>query len=123
MRGSIGEAGIELAEAIHRHKGDEKNRWRSLVKEFPFAITGVDPADSLHPHPDLCRSFIDFVRGSHQWLEREFSERESDFWEEMASFGCYWVRFKSESDLIRYKYAFSNELDRLEFKEPKNEQS
>ncbi len=122
-RGAEGEAGIELTEAIHRHKFGEATRWKTVVKDFRYAITGVDPAESLRPIPDKCHKFDTFVQDSHSWLKREFAGREGEYWEEMASFGCYWIRFKSEADLTRYKEAFASQLSALDFEEPRSEHS
>jgi hypothetical protein len=121
QRGLVGEAGIELLEAVERRRSEQQQRWKATVKEYPHAITGVDPGELLGCSVEKSRLFDSFVSNSHEWLRREFAGREDEVWEEMAQIGCYWVRFKHKSDLEKYKQAFSEQLIAFEFKEPASE--
>lgn len=116
-RGTIGEAGLELQQAIARRTNDEVTRWRALVKEFPYAVSGVDPSEALNYSKQEYELFVSFINTSNQWLVREFANRAGDFWQEMASLGCYWVRFKYEADFMRYREAFAEQLEALDFKQ------
>lgn len=115
-RGTVGEAGLELQEAIARRTHEEVQRWRALVVEFPYALSGVDPSEAFNPDEQQCKLFVSFMQASNQWLGRELANREGDFWQEMASLGCYWVRFKHKADFIRYREAFVEQLQALCFK-------
>jgi hypothetical protein len=115
-RGTIGEAGLELREAIARRTNQELQRWKALVEEFPYAVSGVNPAEALNSTEQACQLFVSFMHASNRWLVRELVNRDGDFWQEMASMGCYWVRFKHKADLIRYIEAFAEQLHALGFK-------
>jgi hypothetical protein len=116
-RGTIGEAGLELGEAVERYRADEIGRWNAIVKEYPHAITGVDPGEFLKPSRELCDLFNFFLSASRAWLENEFVARKHEYWEEMSSLGCYWVRFKTQADFEKYKEFFSEQLQALDFNE------
>ena len=109
-----GEASRELRLLTSSFRSQETNRWADLCKEYPAAISFVDLREFPWTKPEVFQRWESFAKASSAWLDQTFASRENDFWEEWASPGVYWVRFKTASDFEEYQKKFKAELTEFE---------